>query len=204
MPLVFRAGGSSLNGQGQSDGILVDARHHWRGVEVLEDGAAARVRPGTILGHANRVLGPHGRKLGPDPASTEIATLGGVLANNSGGMRCGTTKDTYSTLRSLRFVLPSGTTIDTADPDAAERFAAAEPELVAGLEAIRDEIRGDGDLRERIQRKFEIKNTTGYRLCAFLDADEPRRDLPAAARRLGGHARLRLRGDARDRAACRR
>ena len=52
-------------------------------------------------------------------------------------------------------------------------FAAAEPELVAGLEAIRDEIRADEELSARIRRKFAIKNTTGYRLCAFLDADEP-------------------------------
>ncbi len=173
IPLVFRAGGTSLNGQGQGDGILVDARHNWRGVEVLEDGTAARIRPGTILGHVNRVLAPYGTKLGPDPASTDIATLGGVLANNSGGMRCGITKDTYSTLRSLRFVLPSGTAVDTTDPDAGERFAREEPELAAGLERIRDEIRGDGDLRELVRRKFSIKNTTGYRLCAFLDADEP-------------------------------
>ena len=76
-------------------------------------------------------------------------------------------------MRALTLVLPSGTTIDTAAPGAAERFAAAEPELAAGLAAIRDEIRADAELSERIRRKFEIKNTTGYRLCAFLDADEP-------------------------------
>jgi D-lactate dehydrogenase len=173
VPVVFRAGGTSLNGQGQSDGILVDVRRHFGGVAVEEDGAAARVKPGIVLGHANRVLAPHGRKLGPDPASTDIATVGGVIANNSGGMRCGTTHDSYSTVRSLTFVLPSGTTIDTAAPGAAERFAAAEPELAAGLAAIRDEIRADAELSERIRRKFAIKNTTGYRLCAFLDADEP-------------------------------
>jgi D-lactate dehydrogenase len=173
VPLVFRAAGTSLNGQSQTDGILVDVRSGWRGVEVLEEGAAVRVSPGTILGHVNRALAPHGCRLGPDPASTEIATAGGVIANNSGGMRCGTTEDAYSTVRSLRFVLASGTTIDTANPDAARRFVEAEPELAAGLERIRDEIRADGDLRERIRRKFEIKNTTGYRLCAFLDADEP-------------------------------
>lgn len=92
-PIVFRAGGTSLNGQSQTDGILVDIRRHWRGIEVLDDGERARIRPGAILGHANRALAPYGRKLGPDPASTEIATVGGVLANNSGGMRCGTTKD---------------------------------------------------------------------------------------------------------------
>ena len=173
IPLTFRAGGTSLNGQAQGEGILVDVRRHFGGVAVEEDGAAARVKPGTILGHANRVLAPHGRKLGPDPASTDIATVGGVIANNSGGMRCGVTRDSYSTLRSLTFVLPSGTTIDTAAPDAAERFAAAEPLLASGLAGIRDEIRADAELRERIRRKFAIKNTTGYRLCAFLDADEP-------------------------------
>ena len=137
IPVTFRAGGTSLNGQGQSDGILVDVRRHFGGVAVEAgapreggdeiEAARARVKPGTVLGHANRVLAPHGRKLGPDPASTEIATVGGVVANNSGGMRCGTTKDSYSTVTALTFVLPSGTTIDSAAPDAAERFATAEP-----------------------------------------------------------------------------
>jgi D-lactate dehydrogenase len=173
IPVTFRAGGTSLNGQGQSDGILVDVRRHFGGVAVEQDGALARVKPGTVLGHANRVLAPHGRKLGPDPASTDIACVGGVVANNSGGMRCGTTRDSYSTVRALTLVLPSGTAIDTAAPDAEQRFAAAEPELAAGLAAIRDEIRADAELSARIRRKFAIKNTTGYRLCAFLDADEP-------------------------------
>jgi D-lactate dehydrogenase len=173
IPVTFRAGGTSLNGQGQGDGILVDVRRHFGGV-VVEDGATrVRVKPGTVLGHANRVLAPYGRKLGPDPASTDIACVGGVIANNSGGMRCGVTRDSYSTVRSLTLVLASGTTIDTAEPGAAERFAAEEPELAAGLAAIRDEIRADAELSERIRRKFAIKNTTGYRLCAFLDAEEP-------------------------------
>lgn len=183
IPVTFRAGGSSLNGQGQSDGILVDVRRHFGGVAVEPgvpreggaevDAALARVKPGTVLGHANRVLAPHGRKLGPDPASTDIACAGGVIANNSGGMRCGTAKDSYSTVRSLTLVLPSGTTIDTAAPGAAEKFAAAEPELAAGLAEIRAEIFADEELAARIRRKFAIKNTTGYRLCAFLDAEEP-------------------------------
>jgi D-lactate dehydrogenase len=173
IPVTFRAGGTSLNGQGQSDGILVDVRRHFGGVAVEDGGALARVKTGTVLGHANRVLAPHGRKLGPDPASTDIACVGGVIANNSGGMRCGVSKDSYSTVRSMTLVLASGTTVDTAAPDAAERFAAEEPELAAGLAAIRDEIRADAELSERIRRKFAIKNTTGYRLCAFLDSAEP-------------------------------
>jgi len=173
IPVTFRSGGTSLNGQGQTGGILVDVRRHFGGVSVEDDGARARVKPGTILGHANRVLAPHGTKLGPDPASTDVATVGGVIANNSGGMRCGVTKDSYSTVRDLTFVLPSGTMIDTGAAGASADFAVAEPELVAGLEAIRDEIRADEELSDRIRRKFAIKNTTGYRLCAFLDAEEP-------------------------------
>jgi D-lactate dehydrogenase len=173
VPVTLRAGGTSLNGQAQGEGILVDVRRHWRGVEVLDGGARARIRPGTILGHANGVLARHGRRLGPDPASTDIATVGGVISNNSGGMRCGVVADSYSTIRELTFVLPSGTVIDTGAPGAEAEFARAEPGLAGELEAIRDEIRADDELSARIRRKFEIKNTTGYRLCAFLDAETP-------------------------------
>jgi D-lactate dehydrogenase len=173
VPVVFRAGGTSLNGQGQTDGVLVDVRRHWRGISVEADGARVRVKPGTVLGHVNRVLAPYGYRLGPDPASTDIACVGGVIANNSGGMRCGVTHDSYRTVSALTFVLPSGTVIDSAAPGGEERFAAAEPELARGLLEIRERILADEELADRIRRKFEIKNTTGYRLCAFLDAETP-------------------------------
>src|ERR671937_292453 len=61
-PVTLRAGGTSLNGQAQGDGILVDVRRHFRGIAVEADGRLARVKPGTVLGHANRVLVPYGRK----------------------------------------------------------------------------------------------------------------------------------------------
>jgi D-lactate dehydrogenase len=173
IPVTLRSAGTSLNGQGQGAGLLVDVRKHFRGVRAEDDGLHARVRPGTVLGHANRLLRRHGRRLGPDPASTDAATVGGVIANNSGGMRCGTWADSYSTVRAMTLVLPSGTVIDTAAPDAEERLAREEPELADGLVAIRDELRADAELSERVRRKFEIKNTMGYRLCAFLDADTP-------------------------------
>ena len=173
VPLTFRAGGTSLNGQSQTDGILVDVRRHWRRVRVEDDGARARVQPGVVLGHANRLLARTGRRLGPDPASTNVACVGGVIANNSGGMRCGVIADSYRTVSAMTLVLANGTVIDTADADAERRFAAAVPELAAGLAQMRDRIRANADLSGRIRRKFEIKNTTGYRLCAFLDADTP-------------------------------
>ncbi|HUA11395.1 MAG TPA: FAD-binding and (Fe-S)-binding domain-containing protein [Solirubrobacteraceae bacterium] len=171
--LNFRGGGTSLSGQAQCDGVLVDMRRHLRGVHVLEGGERLRVATGTRLGLANRILAPTGYQLGPDPASKDIATVGGVIANNSGGMRCGTDWDSYSTVESLTLVLADGTVIDTAAPHAEERFAAAAPDLARGLVELRAELLADEALATRVRAKFSIKNTTGYRLCALLDAESP-------------------------------
>ena len=114
VPMTFRAAGTSLSGQAQSDGVLVEVARYWRGVAVEDEGRSVRVLPGTIAGRVNLALAKHGRKLGPDPASISACTMGGVIANNSSGMCCGTEQNTYNTLQSLTFVLPSGTVVDTA------------------------------------------------------------------------------------------
>ncbi|EFL13667.1 oxidoreductase [Streptomyces sp. C] len=171
--VVFRAAGTSLNGQAQGEDILVDVRRHWAGVEVLEDGRRARIRPGTTVFRANAALARHGRILGPDPASAVACTLGGVVANNSSGMTAGTTRNSYRTLSSLTLVLPTGTVVDTADPLADEELARAEPGLCHGLMELKREIEADPALVARIRAKYEIKNTTGYRLDAYLDGTTP-------------------------------
>ncbi|MET8973732.1 FAD-binding and (Fe-S)-binding domain-containing protein [Streptomyces hydrogenans] len=171
--VVFRAAGTSLNGQAQGEDILVDVRRHWVGVEVLDDGARARIRPGTTVVRANAALAPYGRVLGPDPASAVACTIGGVVANNASGMTAGTTRNSYRTVASLTCVLPSGTVVDTADPAADEELARAEPRLCAGLLALKAEIEADAELTDRIRAKYQIKNTNGYRLDAFLDGATP-------------------------------
>ncbi|MFD6653981.1 FAD-binding and (Fe-S)-binding domain-containing protein [Streptomyces parvus] len=171
--VVFRAAGTSLNGQAQGEDILVDVRRHWTGVEVLDDGARARILPGTTVMRANATLARYGRLLGPDPASAIACTLGGVVANNASGMTAGTTRNSYRTLASLTFVLPSGTVVDTAHPAADEELAHAEPELCAGLLELKAEIEADAELTARIRAKYTIKNTNGYRLDAFLDGATP-------------------------------
>ncbi|NYI06226.1 FAD-binding and (Fe-S)-binding domain-containing protein [Allostreptomyces psammosilenae] len=171
--VVFRAAGTSLNGQAQGDDILVDVRRHWAGVEVLDGGRRARVRPGTVVARANAALAAHGHVLGPDPASSAACTIGGVVANNSSGMNAGTRRNSYRTVRSLTVVLPSGTVVDTGAPDADEHLARTEPALTEGLLAIKREIEADEELVRRIRAKYAIKNTNGYRLDAFLDADTP-------------------------------
>ncbi|MBC9717487.1 FAD-binding oxidoreductase [Streptomyces sp. TRM66268-LWL] len=171
--VVFRAAGTSLNGQAQGEDILVDVRKHWAGIEVLDDGLRARIQPGTTVVRANATLARHGRVLGPDPASAIACTLGGVVANNASGMTAGTTRNSYRTLASLTFVLPSGTVVDTGEADADEQLAHAEPALCEGLLAIKREIEADPELVRRIRAKYEIKNTNGYRLDAFLDGATP-------------------------------
>ena len=174
--MTLRAGGTSLNGQAQGDGILVDVRRHFDGVEVEDEGRrgagqgrdAARARqPGARAARA---------QARPRPGQHRHRDcVGGVIANNSGGMRCGTTADSYSTVRELTFVLPSGTTIDTgARGRRAGLRARPSPSWPGGWRrsATRSARRRRAE-RARSARKFEIKNTTGYRLCAFLDADTP-------------------------------
>jgi len=173
IPLTFRAAGTSLSGQAVTAGVLVDLSRHWRTLEVLDDGARVRVGPGVIGGQVNARLARHGTKLGPDPASIGACMIGGIVANNSSGMCCGIERNAYRTLESLRFVLPSGTEIETAAPDAEEELAAREPSLARGLLALRERVAGSPSLVALIRRKYSMKNTMGYALNAFLDFDSP-------------------------------
>ena len=169
VPMTFRAAGTSLSGQSISDGLLVDVARHWREMRVEEGGRKIRVQPGVIGARANHALVPYGAKIGPDPASIATCTLGGILSNNSSGMCCGVEQNAYHTLHSMTFLLPSGTVIDTAQRDADEEFHAREPELARGILALKEQLRNNPGLRERVRNKYRMKNTTGYSLNAFLD-----------------------------------
>lgn len=173
LTVTIRSAGSSLSGQSQGDGILLDARKHWAGWKVEDGGKRLRVKPGTVMFRANLALAPYGYRLGPDPASSGVATVGGVVANNASGMCCGTAQNSYKTIESMTFILLTGTRINTADPDAEEQFAHAESELAKGLIDIQSEILSDPNLVSRIRKKFSIKNTTGYHMEAFLDGKTP-------------------------------
>ncbi len=171
--LTFRSGGTSLSGQGVTDGVLVDTRRHFRGLEVLGDGKQVRVQPGLTVKEVNARLAPYGRKLGPDPASSAACTIGGVVADNSSGMACGTRFNTYNTLSSMTFALPSGTVIDTAAPDADDELRHREPTLYEGLDRLRDRVRGNPHSVARLEHLFSMKNTMGYGLNSFLDHTRP-------------------------------
>jgi D-lactate dehydrogenase len=172
-PVTFRSGGTSLSGQASSASVLVDTRRHFRRIEVLDGGARVRVEPGATVRQVNARLLRHGYRLGPDPASEAACTVGGVVANNSSGMACGIEENTYRTLESMVLVLPSGTVIDTAAPDADRHLRAAEPDLVDGLLRLKRRVIDNPDSVASIRRQFAMKNTMGYGINAFLDFDSP-------------------------------
>lgn len=174
VPLTLRSGGTSLSGQGVSDGVLVDVRKNFRDIEVLDDaGTRVRVRPGATVRAINARLLRYGRRLGPDPASEVACTVGGVIANNSSGMNCGTTENTYRTLESMTLVLPSGTVIDTGAPDADRKLRQLEPDLHEGLAQLANRVRSNPASVAKVQHQFSMKNTMGYGLNSLLDFDTP-------------------------------
>jgi D-lactate dehydrogenase len=172
VPMTFRAAGTSLSGQSISDGLLVEVARNWRELRVEDAGRKIRVQPGVIGARANQALAVYGAKIGPDPASIATCTLGGILSNNSSGMCCGVEQNAYHTLHSMKFMLPSGTVIDTSLPDADEQFHAREPELACGVLELKAHLEQNAALRERVRSKYRMKNTTGYSLNAFLDFDK--------------------------------
>jgi D-lactate dehydrogenase len=171
--ITFRSGGTSLSGQSVTDSLLVDTRKHFKEIEVLDGGLKVRVQPGVTVNRVNASLRKYGRKLGPDPASEIACTIGGVVANNSSGMSCGTEFNTYKTLSSLIFVLPSGTFIDSSLVDADEQLRIKEPEIYAGLISLRKRIIEKPQLVEKIRNAYAIKNTMGYGLNSFVDFEKP-------------------------------
>jgi D-lactate dehydrogenase len=173
VPLVFRAGGTSLSGQAVTDGILVDLSRYWLGYEILEGGKKIELQPGIIGAQANQLLKPYRRRIGPDPASIDAAMLGGILANNSSGMCCGVVENAYRTLDSLQLILPNGMVLNTANPDAARQFREIDPGLYYGLQQLRQRIFANQALVEKIRTKYQGKNTTGYTLNALVDYTEP-------------------------------
>ena len=169
IPVTFRAAGTSLSGQALSDSVLVVATHGFRRYSISTRGEMIRLEPGVRGAMANRLLTRYGKKIGPDPASIDSAMIGGIAANNASGMCCGTSQNSYKTVAHINIILPDGTDLDTSDLSSVKRFRKSHKALLDGLENIAKRIEENTTLKQRIERKYKIKNTTGYSLNAFVD-----------------------------------
>src|SRR5699024_3838764 len=98
----------SLSGQAITDSVLIMLGDNWDKYRIFDNAGLISLRPGVIGAEANRYLAPFGRKIGPDPASIDACKIGGIAANNASGMCCGTSQNSYQTLRAMRLILADG------------------------------------------------------------------------------------------------
>ena len=86
VPIIARGGGSSLEGQTTGAALIIDfSKYMHRVLDVDAEARTAKVQPGLVLDSLNRHLAPLGLMYGPDPASSNRATFGGMIGNNSTG-----------------------------------------------------------------------------------------------------------------------
>ncbi len=86
VPVLPRTGGSSLAGQAVNEAVVLDLTRYMDSVvEVNADEKWVRVQPGVVLDPLNLHLKPYGLQFGPDPASSNRAAMGGIVANNATG-----------------------------------------------------------------------------------------------------------------------
>ena len=173
LPFTFRAAGTSLSGQSCTDSVLIVAGKHWEKYSLADNRETITLQPGIVGARVNEILRPYGRVFPPDPASIGAAMVGGIVINNASGMNCGVHANSDRMLVSARIILTDGTILDTGNPESRKRFSESHPELIARIEALRDRVRADEELRTRILNKYSIKNVTGLNLRPLVAYDDP-------------------------------
>ena len=173
LPVTFRAAGTSLSGQAISDSILIVAGKKWEEYTISSDHKQITLQPGIIGERVNEILKPLGRKFAPDPASVKSAMVGGIVMNNASGMNCGTHANSDKVLLSARIVFVDGTILNTGDAQSKEAFKKSHSEFIKEIENIRDTIKADNQLSDRIKFKYSIKNVTGLNIRPFIAYEDP-------------------------------
>ncbi|PHR85594.1 MAG: 4Fe-4S ferredoxin [Colwellia sp.] len=172
LAVTFRAAGTSLSGQAQSESILVMLTTNWRDHQILDLGLKIKLGPGVIGADANKYLLPYGRKIGPDPASINTCKIAGIAANNASGMCCGIAQNSYHTLESIRVILHDGSVLDTGDKESIAEFKNTHAALLENLKTLALKTRNNKELHQLISHKYRLKNTTGYAINSLIDFDD--------------------------------
>jgi FAD/FMN-containing dehydrogenase/Fe-S oxidoreductase len=157
-----RGAGTSLVGNSIGDGLIVDFSRHNRAIDNLNiDNRSVRVGAGAVLDQLNTFLKPHGFCFGPDVATSNRATIGGMIANNSSGARVPIYGTTADHVISTEIVLADGRSV----------------EIGAAHESLRDEqIKIDNLVRAHASEMTErwppglLKRWPGYGIERFSRA----------------------------------
>src|SRR5438876_3880662 len=142
--LLPRGGGTSLTGQTVNRALVVDFTQHMNEVlEVNADEGWARVQPGLVQDELNHHVRPLGLLFGPDTSTSNRATLGGMLGNNSGGSHSSAYGLTVDHVLEITALLADGTRVVFGDVTREEalrkgRRAGLEGQIYREVARIRD------------------------------------------------------------------
>ena len=121
VPVLARAGGTSLAGQTVNHAIVTDfSKYLNQVVEVNREESWARVQPGIVLDQLNRELLPYGLMYAPDPTTSSRACVGGGVGNNTCGAHSVIYGKTLDHIMELDVVLADGAEAHFRPLDAGE------------------------------------------------------------------------------------
>src|SRR2546427_3692848 len=144
-PILCRGGGTSLAGQCCNVAVVLDMSKYMATIlDVDPVQRLARVQPGVILDHLRNAAEKHRLTFGPDPATHDRCTIGGMIGNNSCGVHsvmAGKTDDNIEQLDVLTYDgdrMTVGSTTDL-EVDAIGSQGGRRAEIYAGLKTLRDQ-----------------------------------------------------------------
>ncbi len=168
-PVLPRGAGTSLAGQAVGRAVILDCSKYMdRIIEIDAPGRSARVQPGVVQDVLNGAVRPAGLRLGPDTATSNRATLGGMMGNNSCGARSIVYGKMIDHVQELSVLLIDGTELTLRRLEAvAARAALQEPGRVGDL--YRTVARIVDDHSSEIDRRFPKlqRRVSGYNLDAL-------------------------------------
>ncbi len=122
VPFVARGSGTGLSGGAlpHADGVLIVTSRMRAIIEIDAESQRAVVQPGVINLHLSRAAEPYGYYYAPDPSSQQVCSIGGNVAENSGGAHCLKYGFTTNHVTGLELVTPAGevVTLGGKAPDA--------------------------------------------------------------------------------------
>ncbi len=118
VPFVARGAGTGLSGGALpvADGVVISLARLKRVLEVDPVNRRAVVEPGVTNLEITAAAAPHGLYYAPDPSSQQVCTIGGNVAENSGGAHCLKYGFTSHHVLAMEVVLPDGSTVTLGSP----------------------------------------------------------------------------------------
>jgi FAD/FMN-containing dehydrogenase/Fe-S oxidoreductase len=175
VPLTARGGGTSQAGQAIGPGLILDCSRHFN--RVLEINAAerwARVEPGCVLDDLNAAAAPLGLHFPVDISTSDRATLGGMIANNSSGTHSVIHGKTVDNVLELKAVLADGSVTDFGplDDHELEQRCRGDDREGACYRVVR---RLGAEHADEVERRFPhlLRRVGGYNLDRFAPGMQP-------------------------------